>query len=89
MSKYIYNLGACIERALSGAPQAQPALVAGYWANREFWLAEFAHLLTVIEGYDSRLNQMKIAYDQFVAKHGEHNRDEYGNPRHTVVEPVA
>ena len=90
MSKYIYNLGASIERALSGVPEAQPAQVAGYWANRDFWLSEFEHLPDVIDGFDKRLTRMKIAYDWYTKNHGgEHNRDEFGTPRQRVYDPTS
>lgn len=90
MSKYIYNLGACIERALSGVPSAQPAQVAGYWENRDFWLAEFEHLLSVIDGFDARLEQMRAAYERHSQRvGGEHNRDEFGNPRQRVADPTS
>jgi hypothetical protein len=59
--------------------------VAGYWANRDFWLAEFQHLLDVIAGYDDRLAKMTRAQYLYIGMHGgPHNRDEYGNPRQLV-----
>jgi hypothetical protein len=90
MSQYIYNLGACIERALSGVPRAQPAQIAGYWANRDFWLAEFEHLLAVIDGFDARLEPMRIAYEEHSQRlGGEHNADEFGVPRQRVSDPTS
>lgn len=90
MSKYIYNRGVCIERALSSVSRAQPAQVAGYWANRDFWLAEFEHLLTVIDGFDARLNRMRIAYEERSRRvGGEHNADEFGNPRQRIGDPTS
>ncbi len=90
MSKYIYNLGACIERALSGVPRAQPAQVAGYWANRDFWLGEFEHLLSVIDGFDARLERMRMAYERHSQRiGGEHNRDEFGKPRQRIGDPTS
>ena len=75
MSNYTYNLGVSIERALSGVPKAQPALVAGYWSNRDFWLDKFSHLLFVIDGFDERLAKMEAAYDVHSQRvGGEHNR---------------
>ncbi len=82
MSNYTDNLGASLQRALAGVPRAQPAQIAGYWANREFWLAEFEHLLAVIDGFDERLERMRLAYDQYAQRYGgEHNTDEFGVPR--------
>ena len=90
MSNYTYNLGVSIERALSGVPKAQPALVAGYWSNRDFWLDEFSHLLFVIDDFDERLAKMEAAYDVHSQRvGGEHNRDEYGNPRQSVRDPTS
>ena len=90
MSNYIYNLGTSIERALARVPSAQPEQVAGYWANREFWLSEFDHLLAVIEGFDGRLAQMRDAYDCYVKGHGgEHNADEFGVPRQRIGDPTS
>lgn len=89
MSKYIYNLSTSLERALSGVPRAQPAQVAGYWANREFWLEEFEHLLSVIDGFDERLRRMRTAYNRHSRHEGEHNRDEFGNPRQRVGDPTS
>lgn len=71
--------------ALSRVSSAQPSQVSGYWANRLFWLDEFAHLLDVMDGYDARLEQMQRAQDAYIAKHGgPHNRDEFGNPKQEV-----
>jgi len=90
MSNYTYNLGASIERALASVPQAQPALVAGYWANRGFWVDEYAHLLAVIDGFDERMRIMESAYDAHSLRvGGEHNRDEFGNPRQRVRDPTS
>lgn len=82
MSRYINRIGDAIENALSQVPSAQPSQVAGYWANRDFWLCEFQHLLDTIDGYDQRLAKMKTPQDLYVAEHGgrEHNRDEFGEP---------
>ena len=75
---------------ISGVPKAQPALVAGYWSNRDFWLDEFSHLLFVIDGFDERLAKMEAAYDlQSQRVGGEHKRDEYGNPRQSVRAPTS
>lgn len=85
MSLYIRNLSRAIEDALSRIPTAQPSQIAGYWANRRFWIAEFNHLLDVIEGFDERLAKMQIAQDVYVQNHGgPQNRDEFGNPRQQV-----
>ena len=87
MSNYIYNLGVSIERALAGIPRAQPAQVAGYWANRDFWLAEFDHFRDVLHGFDDRLARMRDAYDRYAQNNGgEHNADEFGTPRQRIVE---
>lgn len=90
MSKYTYNLAASLERALAGVPRAQPAQVAGYWANREFWLNEFDHLIEVINGFDLRLGRMRAAYDLYARTHGgEHNVDEFGIPRQRPRDPSS
>ncbi len=80
MSRYVDNLSKAVVSALSRVPTAQPSQLAGYWANRQFWLDEFAHLLDVMDGYDTRLASMQRAQDEYVARHGgPHNRDEFGN----------
>ena len=90
MSNYTYNLGASIERALMQVPSAQPAQVAAYWANREFWLKEFEHLLCVIDGYDDRLAKMKLAYSTYSRlAGGEYNRDEFGTPRQRIIDTAS
>lgn len=85
MSRYVGNLSKAMVDALARVPSAQPSQVAGYWANRGFWIKEFFHLLDVIDGYDERLAQMKGAQDAYVLRHGGlHNRDEFGNPKQQV-----
>ncbi len=72
--------------ALAGVPTAQPAAVAGYWANRSFFYAEFQHFLNVAREYDVRRATMRAAYDDYIALNGEpHNRSEFGNPRGEIV----
>jgi hypothetical protein len=81
MSLYADHLSTALVNALSRVPKAQPSQIAGYWANRQFWLEEFAHLLDVVDGYEARLGKMQRAQDEYVARHGgPHNRDEFGNP---------
>lgn len=85
LSRYLTNLGRALADALSSVPTAQPAQVAGYWENRDFWIAEFQHLLEALDGYDARLLRMRAAYDQYTSRHGgEHNRDEFRLPRQRV-----
>ena len=85
MSHYVDNLGASIERALAQVPTAQAAQVAGYWAVRDFWLEEFAHLLVVIESYESRLARMKSGYDAYLERGGkEHYVDQFGDLKQTI-----
>lgn len=86
MSKYIINIGSSIVNALDGVPSSQPALVAGYWTNRDFWLSEFRHLAAVVEGYEHRLEIMHSAHDHYLLEHGgPFNRDEYGRPYQEVT----
>ena len=59
MSKYSINLASALYTALAGVPSAQPAAVAGYWANREFFYEEFQHFLAVAKEYDDRRITMK------------------------------
>jgi hypothetical protein len=85
MSLYVRNLSRALVDALSRISTAQPSQVSGYWANRLFWLDEFAHLLGVMDGYDARRDQMQRAQDSYITKNGvPHNRDEYGNPKQEV-----
>jgi hypothetical protein len=85
MSLYVRNLSRALVDALARVPSAQPSQVAGYWANRYFWIEEFSHLLDVIDGYDNRLAQMQRAQDAYVQTHGgPHNRDEFGYPKQQV-----
>jgi hypothetical protein len=82
MSIYVRNLSRALVDALACVPNAQPSQVAGYWANRGFWIKEFSHLLDVIDGYEGRLAQMQHAQDEYVkTRGGHHNRDEFGNPK--------
>jgi hypothetical protein len=86
MSRYITEISTAIVHALASVPSAQPAQVAGYWENREFWLSEFEHLRTVIDGYESRLARMQTAFERHIQAHGgPHNRDEFGVPRQHPV----
>ena len=81
MSNYSINLGSALYTALAGVASAQPAAVAGYWANREFFFNEFRHFLVVAKGYDDRAATMKKAYDEYIATNGgPHNRSEFGEP---------
>ena len=85
MSQYSINLASAIYKALSSVPSAQPAVVAGYWANREFFYSEFVHFLNVAKEYDNRRTTMKSAYDKYVARNGgPHNRNEFGKPRQQI-----
>ena len=85
MSLYVRNLSKALVDALARVPRAQPSQVAGYWANRGFWIKEFSHLLDVMDGYDERLAQMQRAQDAYVQAYGgPHNRDEFGNPKQQV-----
>jgi len=90
MSNYIYNLGASIERALAGVPTVSAAVVAGYWSNREFWLDEFAHLISVIDGFDERLERMEFAFDTYSSQHdADANENVYGIPTNRVLDPTS
>jgi hypothetical protein len=85
MSLYVRNLSRALVDALARVPSAQPSQVAGYWANRGFWIKEFSHLLDVMDGYEDRLAQMQRAQDAYIQTHGgPHNRDEFGNPKRQV-----
>ena len=85
MSLYVRNLSKALVDALARVPSAQPSQVAGYWANRGFWMKEFSHLLDVMDGYDERFARMQLAQDSYVQTHGgPHNRDEFGNPKQQV-----
>ncbi|MEM6655359.1 MAG: hypothetical protein AAF596_06110 [Planctomycetota bacterium] len=89
MSRYIGNLGASLEKGLAGVPRAQPEQVAGYWANRDFWLAEFDHLIAVVAGHDERLRRMREAHDRRVGPGGGHNRDEFGAPCQQITDTTS
>ena len=81
MSNYVLNIGSAIVDALGGVPSAQPAMVAGYWANRQFWLEEFRHLIGISEDYERRSERMKSAHDRYTREHGgPFNLDEFGRP---------
>lgn len=85
MSLYVRDLSRALVDALSRIPNAQPSQVAGYWANRGFWIKEFSHLLDVMDGYDDRLAQMQRAQAAHIETHGgPHNCDEFGNPKQQV-----
>lgn len=47
-----------------------PHQLAGQVANLDFWLAEVAHALAVIDGYGVRFVRMDTVQVQFVAAHG-------------------
>ena len=81
MSKYVDRVAKTIVDGLAGVPKAQPAMVAGYWANRQFWLDEFSHLVRIANDYPLRVERMQAAHDRYAAQHGgTHNRDEFGEP---------
>lgn len=67
-------------------PSAQPAAVAGYWANREFFYEEFQHFLAVAKEYDDRRITMKAAYDKYIANHGgPYNQTGLGDARGEIT----
>lgn len=85
MSRYLDHLAEAIALALGRVPSAQPPQVAGYWANRQFWLDEFQHLLDAIEDYPNRLERMKNAERRLLPGQGGHQyRDQFGNPMQGV-----
>lgn len=86
MSRYSHDVGSALIQALSNVPSTQPAQLAGYWANRDFFLAEFRHYLAVVDGYDQRVVRMKAAHDHYLRNYGgPHNRDEFGTPRQALA----
>jgi hypothetical protein len=44
--------------------------LAGHVANLDFWVAEVRHCLDVIEGYNRRFEQMKMAQTKHISGHG-------------------
>lgn len=44
--------------------------LAGQLANLDFWLGQAKHALDVIDGYEQRFRQLKLAQDNYVAEHG-------------------
>ena len=85
MSKYISNISEILAGVLDRATRAQPEQFAGYWANIDFWIAEYEHLVAIAAGYDQRINAMKAAYDQHIREHGgPHNFDDCGKPYQRV-----
>ena len=90
MSRYIRNLADALETALAGVPRADAAKVCGYWANRDFWLAEFDHLVRVIDGFDGRLAKMTTAHDDRARADGRSlKRDELGLVSRTVSDTTS
>ncbi len=86
MSKYLINVGSSIVAALDGVSSAQPAMVAGYWANIDFWLEEFRHFVRITDGYKQRSENMKVSHDRYCQKHGgPHNRNEFGQPHQSAM----
>jgi hypothetical protein len=86
MSKYISDVSDLFCGVLQRAACAQPAQFAGYWANIDFWIAEYEHLIGIAAGYDKRWNAMKSAFDQYVALHGgPRNLDEGGTPYQAIT----
>lgn len=61
-------------------------MVAGYWANIDFWLEEFRHFVRITDGYEQRSENMKSSYDHYCQKHGgPHNLDEFGQPQQSAT----
>ena len=90
MSRYSNNIAEALINALSTVPSAQPAQVAGYWANRSFFLDEFRHCLHVAKGYDDRVERMRAAYDQYIREHGgPHHLDEFGDPIQEIARTTS
>lgn len=86
MSKYVLNIGSAIVDALDGVKSAQPAMVAGYWANIPFWLEEFHHLIVASQTYESRLERMRLAHHRYTQQHGgPFNLDEFGEPFQSAI----
>ncbi len=89
MSRYLTNIGNELCFVLQQACKAQPEQFAGYCANLDFWVAEYRHLKSIIEGYETRLCRMQDARDAYLAAGNTRpqNFDDYGNayqhPRQT------
>lgn len=64
------TVGQAIVAALQNVSATQPAMVAGYWANKDFWLRELRHLAAIIDGYEARLHNFRIAHDQYANENG-------------------
>jgi hypothetical protein len=81
MSKYIADICETVAGVLDRATRAQPEQFAGYWANVEFWISEYEHVVDVAAGYEDRFQSMKAARDQYIQLHGgPHNLDDSGHP---------
>jgi hypothetical protein len=58
---YIDDICNALATVLNRATDGRPERFAGYAANRDFWIAEAAHCLEVIQGYGDRYKRMKQA----------------------------
>jgi hypothetical protein len=58
---YIDDISKALLLVLDHASDDSPEAFAGYATNRDFWVAETAHCLAVIQGYDERFQRMKEA----------------------------
>jgi hypothetical protein len=86
MSRYLVQIGESLATVLEGALRAQPEHFAGYFANLDFWIAEFRHLRAGVDGFDQRFLQMKEASAEYLTAHGgRHNRDDACVPYQEVT----
>ena len=85
MSQYLLRVGIPLAEVLQRTRSAQPEQFAGYFANFDFWLGEFAHLAKLRNEFPSRWESMRVASQKYAALHGKHNLDDVGQPYQEVV----
>ncbi len=67
---YLEEITAPLTKVLSHHAQLPASQLAGHAANVDFWMAEVAHRLMVIDGYQKRFKAMREAQLQHPGAHG-------------------
>ncbi len=90
MSRYLIEIGESLAKVLENALSSQPEQLAGYFANVDFWIGEYRHLVSVSVGFEVRFKLMSQArHDYLATRGGAHNLDDCGEPYQGVVKTTS
>jgi hypothetical protein len=66
---YITNLATVLTLELKKLGGYRRYQLAGHVANLDFWLGEVRHVLSVLDGYEARLERHTEAHTQYILEH--------------------